>query len=176
MSYETHVRLLLCLVLVGPIKGCASSSAQAPSARNQASEWSAVAAVPPAPLVGPAPNAPATTIAQVTQASVEPQPAASDMTPDPWPKSAEAGGTKYTLYQPQLDSWDNYVCRAHAAVSVLPAGSKDPIFGVVEISAVTIVDRPAQVVHLENIAITKATFPICSADGGDVPAKHSKCC
>ncbi|MGZ3444042.1 MAG: hypothetical protein ACXWLG_00055 [Myxococcaceae bacterium] len=81
------------------------------------------------------------------------------MTPDPWPQSADADGNKYTLYQPQLDSWDNYNYRAHAAVSVLPAGSKDPVFGVVELTAVTIVDRTAQVVHLENISITKATFP-----------------
>ncbi|MGZ6076890.1 MAG: hypothetical protein ACXWK6_03695, partial [Myxococcaceae bacterium] len=81
------------------------------------------------------------------------------MTPDPWPQSADADGNKYTLYQPQLDSWDNYNYRAHAAVSVLPAGSKDPVFGVVELTAVTIVDRTAQVVHLENISIAKATFP-----------------
>src|SRR5208283_3655910 len=51
--------------------------------------------------------------------------------PDPWPKSAELNGTKYTIYQPQLDSWNDYAYQAHAAVSVLAAGSKDPVFGVI---------------------------------------------
>ncbi|MGO9064058.1 MAG: hypothetical protein ACLQIH_04865 [Myxococcaceae bacterium] len=81
------------------------------------------------------------------------------MTPDPWPKSAELNGTRYTIYQPQLDSWNNYVYQARAAVSVLPPNSKDPIFGVIEISAVTIVDKQAQAVHFENLLVTKATFP-----------------
>jgi hypothetical protein len=46
--------------------------------------------------------------------------------PDPWPKSAEANGTRFTIYQPQLDSWDDDHYQGHAAVRVLPAGSKDP--------------------------------------------------
>jgi hypothetical protein len=79
--------------------------------------------------------------------------------PDPWPKSADVGGVKYTMYQPQLDSWDNYNYRAHSAVSVLASGSKDPIFGVVEISATTIIEKQAKAVHFENLQVTKATFP-----------------
>ncbi|MGO8969457.1 MAG: hypothetical protein ACLQDQ_07785 [Myxococcaceae bacterium] len=80
-------------------------------------------------------------------------------TPDPWPKSAELNGTKYTIYQPQLDSWNDYVYQAHAAVSVLAPGSKDPVFGAIEFSALTEVDKQARVVHFERLVVAKATFP-----------------
>jgi len=79
--------------------------------------------------------------------------------PDPWPKSATAGGATYTLYQPQLDSWDYALIRVHAAISVLPPGVKEPVFGVVEIAASTQVDKLARTVHFSNLTITRATFP-----------------
>jgi hypothetical protein len=93
------------------------------------------------------------------QAPGGPPPPASEVTPDPWPKTAASEGNAFTLYQPQPDSWDDYTYRAHAAVQVVPAGSKDPVFGVVEITAYTIVDRPNRVVYVEGITVTKATFP-----------------
>ena len=88
-----------------------------------------------------------------------PAPPAAEVTPDPWPKSATREGATFTMYQPQIDSWDDYTYRAHAVVRVLPAGSKDPHFGVVEMTAYTIVDRPNRVVYVEAITITRATFP-----------------
>lgn len=93
------------------------------------------------------------------QASTEAEPPAAEVTPDPWPKSAEVGGTRFTIFQPQLDKWDDYNYEAHAAVQVIPAGTKDPVFGVIEISAYTIVDRPNRVVYIEGLTIAKATFP-----------------
>ncbi|HUM02291.1 MAG TPA: autotransporter [Thermoanaerobaculia bacterium] len=90
------------------------------------------------------------------QPAASPPPAAH---PDPWPKTATAGGTTYTLYQPQVDSWDYALIRVHAAISVLPPGVKEPVFGVVEVAASTQVDRLARTVHFSNITITKATFP-----------------
>ena len=69
------------------------------------------------------------------------QPNGSQVTPDPWPKIVKQAGATYALYQPQLDNWDGYNFNAHAAVSVLPAGAKDPQFGVIEITAKTHVFR-----------------------------------
>ena len=86
-------------------------------------------------------------------------PPPSQVTPDPWPKSATSNGTQFTIYQPQLDRWDDYNYEAHAAVQVLPAGTKTAIFGVIEIKAHTIVDRPNRVVHIEDLTITEAKFP-----------------
>ena len=99
--------------------------------------------------------------------SQEEQPPAEVVTPDPWPKIVDEGGAKYTIYQPQLDKWDGYLLNAHAAVSVLPAGAKGPVFGVLELTAYTIVDRQARTVSILDITVMKATFP-------SVPAKASQ--
>jgi hypothetical protein len=87
------------------------------------------------------------------------QPPAQEVTPDPWPKTITQGGATYTIYQPQLDSWDMYHIEAHAAVSVLTAGAKDPVFGVIEIGAVTEVHRLLRSVDFKDITVQKATFP-----------------
>ena len=89
----------------------------------------------------------------------EVMPPAEEVTPDPWPKVIDERGAKYTIYQPQLDKWDGFLFEAHAAVSVLPAGAKDPVFGVIEIAATTFVDRLSRVVTFDDITVTKATFP-----------------
>jgi hypothetical protein len=90
-------------------------------------------------------------------------PPASSVTPDPWPKSLHQDTLTYTIFQPQLDSWDGYRYAAHAAVSVLADGSKDPTFGVVEIAAVTVVDKLARSVAFQDIQIVKSTFPSAPA-------------
>jgi hypothetical protein len=86
-------------------------------------------------------------------------PPAEEVTPDPWPKVFQRGGAKYTIFQPELDSWDGYRYQAHAAVSVLPAGAKDPVFGVIEITATTQVSRVSRTVYFQDIKVQKATFP-----------------
>ena len=91
-------------------------------------------------------------------------PPASQVTPDPWPKVRRFDGWTYTLYQPQLDKWDGYNFEAHAAVSALPPGSKDPVFGAIEITAVTDVARVARTVHFRDIRITRAVFPSVPAE------------
>ncbi len=89
----------------------------------------------------------------------EAQPPAGEVTSDPWPRVIDEGGVKYTIFQPQLDSWDGYHFAAHAAVSVLPAGLKDPTFGVIDITATTLVDKVSRTVELHEIRIEKALFP-----------------
>ncbi len=86
-------------------------------------------------------------------------PPAAEVTPDKWPKTADTGGTKYTIYQPRLEKWDGYHVTARAAVSALPQGAKDPLFGVIDVSAVTETDRLSRVVRFSNVRITKTTFP-----------------
>ena len=65
----------------------------------------------------------------------EDQPAGSHVTPDPWPRIVKQGEPAYTLYQLQLDSWDGHTAKGHAAASVLPAGAKEPQFGVIGVTA-----------------------------------------
>lgn len=87
------------------------------------------------------------------------QPAAAEVTPDSWPRAADFGGAKYTLYQPQLENWDGNRLETRAAVSVLPPGAKEPVFGVIGISAETHVHKLARIVEFRNIRISKASFP-----------------
>src|SRR5215471_11674082 len=79
------------------------------------------------------------------------QPDGSQVTPDPWPKILKQYSATYTLYQPQLNSWDGYNFAAHAAASVLPSGAKDPSFGVIEIKSKTI-NQYAEVLY-DHISI-----------------------
>src|SRR5499433_878664 len=106
----------------------------------------------------PAAQPPQTATAQQTTL-ISSQPPADEVTPDPWPKTIKEGSTTFTLYQPQLDSWDGYSFEAHAACSVLVAGNKDPDFGVIEITANTQVDRLSRTVHFSNVQVKKASFP-----------------
>jgi hypothetical protein len=65
----------------------------------------------------------------------------------------------YTLYQPQLNSWDGHTIAAHAAVSVRPDGAKEVDFGVIEITAQTYVAKQSRAVDFAHLAVTKATPP-----------------
>jgi hypothetical protein len=100
-----------------------------------------------------------TVMAQQPAAPAQAKAPAGPVNPDPWPKMASLGGAKYTMYQPQLDTWDLYDLSAHAAVSVLPAGAKNAVFGVIELTASTYVSRQARTVYFQNIKVEKVTFP-----------------
>ncbi len=73
----------------------------------------------------------------VAQAPAAGQAATAPASGDRWPKSAQLDGATYTVYQPQLDSWDTFNLAAHAAVSVLPPGSQSPAFGVLKLTGRT---------------------------------------
>jgi hypothetical protein len=83
--------------------------------------------------------------------------------PDGWPRSQTTKAGTFTVYQPQLDSWDGYKLFFHAAASVQAAGVEEATFGVLEFESRTLTDRLARVVELEALRITKATFPSAPA-------------
>jgi len=66
---------------------------------------------------------------------------------DRWPKTA------------QLDSWDSFNVKAHAAVSVLPPGSQAPVFGVIKLAAKTMVEHQARTVYFTDTTVEAAIFP-----------------
>ena len=85
---------------------------------------------------------------------------------DRWPKTAQLDGATYTVFQPQLDSWDSYNLAAHAAVSVLPPGSQNPVFGVLNVTAITKVDRLARTVYFTDTTVQSASFPSAASSAG----------
>ena len=98
-------------------------------------------------------------LAQAPTAPAASQAATAPATGDLWPKTANLDGATYTVYQPQLDSWDTYNLAAHAAVSVLPPGSQAPVFGVLKLTAKTAVDRLARTVYFTDTTVQGAVFP-----------------
>lgn len=56
----------------------------------------------------------AVALSGIGQPVVQAQSGVRPASPDPWPKSAQVDGAKYTLYQPQLESWDGYNTRSWA--------------------------------------------------------------
>ena len=48
-----------------------------------------------------------------------------------WPREMDTDFGKLTIYQPQPESFTNNLLEGRAAVSVLPKGKKDPVFGVI---------------------------------------------
>ncbi|HUL97908.1 MAG TPA: hypothetical protein VLU24_00415, partial [Mycobacterium sp.] len=105
--------------------------------------------------------------AQAPAAPPSTQSAAAPSTGDRWPKTAELDGATYTVYQPQLDSWDTYDMAVHAAVSVQPPGSQTPVFGVLKVTAKTAVDKLARTVYFSELAVQSAAFPSAPDSAAD---------
>ena len=105
--------------------------------------------VTPVPSVGGASSGAAPTSA-VPQAVVD----------EHWPREASSGGDHVTVYQPQVDSWDGSLLRAHAAVAVKTGDAKAaPTYGVVWATVRTDVDRETRLVTLRDGLVTRADFP-----------------
>ncbi|SHO42671.1 hypothetical protein [Desulfopila aestuarii] len=68
-----------------------------------------------------------------------------------WPRSAERDDIQVTVYQPQVDSWDEYkVIHFRSAISVTPGPGKEERFGVAEFTADTEVDHDNRTVVTNN--------------------------
>jgi hypothetical protein len=112
--------------------------------------------------------------------AASPAPAAPP-TSDGWPRQAAIAGATYSVYPPQVDSWDGRRIEFHCAASVQAAGEDQPsVFGVLELESSTLTDKMARVVELEDLRVVKASFPalpdreqeLLSAFQQMVPAKR----
>ena len=85
-----------------------------------------------------------------------------------WPREVKAAdGTVITVYQPQVERWQDNRLSGRAAVSVKPQGAAEPHYGVIEVSARTQVDKAADLVTLSSVSITKGSFPGQSQQDAD---------
>ncbi|HEX4795810.1 MAG TPA: hypothetical protein VH370_18625 [Humisphaera sp.] len=76
-----------------------------------------------------------------------------------WPRKHEIGGTTLLIYQPQVEKWEGNQLESQAAVALTPNGKTAPEYGVIWIKARTEVDKESRMVSLENVTITKVSFP-----------------
>lgn len=86
------------------------------------------------------------------RSSIEPQPAQAEAKDPGWPRVLEKDGQRVVIYQPQVDSWDDYRKIAfRAAVEVTLKDETKATFGVIEVKADTKVDPDTRMVQAENI-------------------------
>jgi hypothetical protein len=78
-----------------------------------------------------------------------------------WPRIVEGDGMTFTVYQPQIDRFDDTVLEARAAVQVekQEGGNTRTSYGVVWITARTSIDKEAGLVELDDIQIPRVNFP-----------------
>lgn len=83
-------------------------------------------------------------------------------TGDDWPRSFTSEGTRVTIHEPQIDSWDGFNLNSHAAVEV-KKGKQEAVYGVVIFSALTLVDKSERMVTIEELRVVQANFPSVAA-------------
>lgn len=80
-----------------------------------------------------------------------------------WPRQFFYSGDSITIYQPQVDAWQDNLIRAHAAVAIKAPGMSEPTFGVMHMQGVTAVNKDTRLVDVTDVAVTSAKFPMAGA-------------
>lgn len=108
-------------------------------------------------------KAPPASPAKKTAAPVQPR----TIDARPWPRAYVVDGVKFSLYQPQVDSWSGDVLKARAVMAVEPAATEpyagkpvtSPAYGVLWFTTRTETDKEAREVVLNTLTIDRASFP-----------------
>ncbi len=124
-----------------------------------ASPGLAVAQAAPSSPAVPVPAAPQATTAKATVAATSPAPG------DPWPRTVTYQGATISVFQPQPESWTGNLLKAYAAVRVQTPGKKDVDYGVIWFTARTEVDKVNRMVTLDDVNLTKQSFPTLPDNG-----------
>ncbi len=85
-----------------------------------------------------------------------------------WPRSLVSKGVTAVVHEPQVDSWDGFNLKAHAAVSVETDEDQEPVYGMITFTARTLVDKSQRIVTFDGKG-ARPTFVDrligCGADG-----------
>ena len=95
-------------------------------------------------------------------AAAKPKPAAPGTvapSPEGWPREFKSSKTTFTIYQPQLESWDGSRMQAYSAVAAKIGDQKNPSYGVIYFSARTDVDKIKRLVYLADYKLERVHFP-----------------
>ncbi len=84
---------------------------------------------------------------------------------DPWPRQFKSGGVTILVYQPQVESWTGNMLTFRSAIGIRKADPKDDVFGVLVAKARTQVDKASRMVLLEDVVVTKRSFPTLPDNG-----------
>jgi hypothetical protein len=84
---------------------------------------------------------------------------------DPWPRSFIFENSTLLLYQPQVEKWEGNQIDFRSAVAVRKTGAAGESFGVIWGAARTEVNRVAHMVTLEDLTLTRSSFPTLADNG-----------
>lgn len=79
-----------------------------------------------------------------------------------WPRTFTSGPDTFTLYQPQVDKWEDNLIDLYSAVELKTGKDSAAKYGVVWFQARTEVDKVNRLVTLDQAKITKVKFPVAS--------------
>lgn len=91
-----------------------------------------------------------------------------------WPRTFTSGINTFTVYQPQLDKWDENLVDLYCAVELTTGKGTAPKYGVVWIQARTEVDKINRLVTLDQAKITHVKFPVASDKEAELTALLEK--
>ena len=78
---------------------------------------------------------------------------------DDWPREVLSSEGTITMYQPQIESYSGNSLKARAAVSIVPVGKDEPVFGAIWVTCRVLTDRPTRTVKLEEMEVRRIRFP-----------------
>jgi hypothetical protein len=88
-----------------------------------------------------------------------------------WPREVLSSEGTITMYQPQIDSYSGNSLKARAAVSIIPIGKNEPVFGAIWVNCRVFTDRPTRTVNLEEMEVRRIRFPSgTDADTAEIAA------
>jgi hypothetical protein len=76
-----------------------------------------------------------------------------------WPRTMTSGFDTFLIYQPQVENWEAVRIRLYSAVELKTGKDSAPKYGVVWFNARTEVDKINRLVTLDQVQLTKVTFP-----------------
>lgn len=75
-----------------------------------------------------------------------------------WPRTFSDQGMTVTVYQPQPESLEGTLLKSRAAISVIPKGKTDPVFGAVWLESKIAIDRDERVVQVLSTDVPRVRF------------------
>lgn len=75
-----------------------------------------------------------------------------------WPRTLNFHGTRYELYQPQIDTWTGNHIAGRMAIAIGPV-SGEPTYGVADFNANANIDKAHNEVHLTKLTLTRVQIP-----------------
>ena len=114
----------------------------------------------PAPMAPPAPAFPPATASQATA-----QPGEADQSEPGWPREYQVNQFTFTVYQPQVETWDHVNLTSRAAVAVQRVGAEGMEYGTIKLNSRTLIDKEIGAVLLTDITIPEGNFPTAPDKG-----------